>query len=141
MQVHATLTVVETTFEYQHPRDGARVDAIVARCRRDTGVEWDLPPVVVVESDGGLHLILDGHHRCEAATKLRLSQIPAWVVSLPDMCKIETPYLEEGGQPTPWEIREHIMCGDVTANQITAHGENVLDADFARRSKGDEKKS
>lgn len=69
-------------FETYHvvPPEGL-VDKI--RRARDAGLEWpeDLPlPVVVCE--GHRCVILDGHHRIEAAKQLRLTNIPAIVGSL-----------------------------------------------------------
>lgn len=67
------------TYHVLPPKD--MIDTI--RKARKEGLEWpeDMPlPVVVCE--GHQCVILDGHHRIEAAKRLRLDRIPAIVASL-----------------------------------------------------------
>lgn len=127
MTIDASLEDVSVFFDPHHSTNSKRVQAIVDRVTRDDDeVVWDLPPIVVVRSRGDGHKILDGHHRAEAAKKVGLSEIPAWVVEPEEYDKL----IEEGfGEVEPhrlWEIREQIKCGNKTANEISGHGEDVV---------------
>lgn len=126
MQINATLDDIRPIYCPQHPADPSRVAEIVAR-QQDGDIvrEWDLPPVVVLDNEGNGYTVLDGHHRLEAASQLQERTIPAWVVSIADYCRlIET---EFGGEMPHrlCDLREHILCGDVTANEVCEHGEAV----------------
>lgn len=72
--------------EMQHPVDRSKVAAIIAHV--ECAGTWDLPPVLVVEDEGNGATLLDGHHRVEAAKRLGVARIPAWIVSLADYCRI-----------------------------------------------------
>lgn len=123
MTISATLEDIATFFSPQHATNGDRVAEIVAACTADDGsVAWDMPPVVVVENEGNGATILDGHHRCEAAKQLGLASIPAWVVSVSDYCKLVDIHFDGNSPNRIYDLREHIMCGDVTANELCDHG-------------------
>lgn len=57
------------------------------------------------------------------ARRGRLTTIPAWVVSIADyVALIGTEFA--GECPTRLcDLRDYILCGDVTANEVSAHGD------------------
>jgi ParB-like chromosome segregation protein Spo0J len=100
----------------QHEIDEDKVAAIIAHVR-SVG-SWDLPPVLVLESEGNGHEILDGHHRSIAAKRLLSDidgtidmpeRIPAYVVPIADYCRVLAAHF---GDETPnrlSDLDEHIL--------------------------------
>jgi phage gp29-like protein len=139
--IEANLEDVDVFFDPHHSTSTKRVKAIIDRVRRNQDedgndeIVWDLPPIVVIRSDGNGHKILDGHHRAEAAKKLGLSEIPAWVVEREDFDRLVKDEFDEVEPNRLWEIREQIKCGDKTANEITAHGDDVVGNELREKPK------
>lgn len=132
-KINATLEDIRPRFDAQHPANKARVQAIIDSLtvgHDEYGDpiyrEWDLAPVVVIEDEGNGYAVLDGHHRLAAAKQLELTTIPAWVVSVADYCRLIEAEFDGSSPNRLQDVREYIMCGDVTANDICDHGNDVV---------------
>lgn len=93
MTATAHLDAVSPYCQAQHHTEADKVEAIMesveARAEEHGwDAAWDLPPILVIESEGNGATLLDGHHRAEAARRLGLPDIPAWVISVDDYCRI-----------------------------------------------------
>lgn len=73
----ATYSDVVSGCQPAHSVDQDRVSAIVDAY--NAAGEWLMPPILVVEDRGNGALVLDGHHRAEAAKRIGID-IPAIVV-------------------------------------------------------------
>lgn len=136
--ITATLEDIRPRYNPQHPFSERRVQAILDHLRitdqddETSYRDWDLPPVVVIEDESnGAYTVLDGHHRMEAARRLAqqlsdLETIPAWVVTVADYCRLVEEQFDGISPSRICELREHILCGDVTANEVAEHGEDVF---------------
>lgn len=72
--VHAT-----DSFDYLHGIDEDKAESFVEKLL-DEG-KWAFPPLILVEGAGSGYTVLDGHHRLEAAKRLKWSSnIPALIV-------------------------------------------------------------
>ena len=115
-------------WDYQHEIEETRVLAIIAHVQR-VG-HWDLPPVLVLEDEGNGYAVLDGHHRCEAACRMRrdadllgrvLEDIPAYVLSIADYTAIVE---SEFGGSSPnrlADLRDYIDCDGVDGNAVAGN--------------------
>lgn len=121
--VNATLEDIRPRFDAQHPANQDRVQAIVDYIGDN---DWDLPPVIVIEDEGNGYAVLDGHHRLTTAKRLEISTIPAWVLSVADYVRLIEANFDGCSPNRLHDIREYIMCGDVTANDIATHGKDVV---------------
>lgn len=125
---HAQLMDIRPIFDIQHGIGRARVEVVIAAVTKgedaygDPIIQWDMPPVLVLEDAGNGHTILDGHHRGTAAKKLGIETIPAWVLSIADyVAIIEADF--DGSMPNRLsDLREHIICGNVDGDSICSHG-------------------
>lgn len=133
MTINAYLDQIRPIYDPQHPYCEKRVQAIVDSLYAGDDEygdpiyrDWDFPPVVCLENEGNGHTVLDGHHRFEAAKRLGLETIPAWVVEIADYCRLVDAEFY-GDMPTRlMDLRDHIMCGDLTANDVASHGDDVM---------------
>lgn len=91
MVIRATLTDIYPHMAAEHAIDPAKVAAIMDRATPDGAygsVNWDLPPVLVVEDEGNGYTPLDGHHRMDAAHRAAHPRIPAYVITAADYCAL-----------------------------------------------------
>jgi len=65
-------------FDAAAENDQVRDDTVrrLVAAVRACGGRWCLDPVVVARR-GNVHVVVDGHHRIEAARRLRIGRIPA----------------------------------------------------------------
>ncbi len=125
---HAQLEDIRPVFAIQHDANSDRVDAIIAAVTKGTDtygdpiIEWDMPPVLVLENDGNGYTLLDGHHRGDAAGQLGIKTIPAWVLSIADYVAIIDAHFDGSMPGRISDLREHVICGDVDGDSICAHG-------------------
>jgi hypothetical protein len=129
LTVDATLTEISPWVREIHDVDPARMAAIVESLRDGEDQwgdpayrAWDLPPVVAVELGGNEYMIIDGHHRSAAARRLEIARIPAWVVSAGDWQALLDAHFDGDVPSRVMEARDYILCGDVSANDVTWHG-------------------
>lgn len=129
--INANRDEIRPIADPQHTITESRVQAIVDSLdtgRRDVTFddpiyrEWDLPPVVVVEDVGNGHLVLDGHHRLEAAKRIEVDTIPAWVVTMEDYNRLIEEEFAGSASPRLHDVREHINVGNGDANSVAEHG-------------------
>lgn len=130
---HACLASVRANaFMRQHRTDPDRVAAIVSHVK--AAGRWDLPPVVALENEGEGCAILDGHHRCAAARVIAsdsdldwtLETIPAWIVPIYAYCAVLKEHFHSSTPNELEPLRDHIICGNVNANNICEHGPPFL---------------
>lgn len=91
----ATRETIPPCFDTQHDVEPEKVQAMLAAVAH--AGHWELPPILVVASEGNGALILDGHHRAWVAQRLGWC-IPAYVIARSDYDRIITDHFD-GREP------------------------------------------
>jgi hypothetical protein len=108
--VNAELEEIKTYFDFQHEVDASKVLDIVEA----VGAGWEMPPILVLENEGNGYVILDGHHRAEAAYRhLGLATVKAWVVSVADFIAIVEQHFDGETPNRMNDLDDYISCDGV----------------------------
>jgi hypothetical protein len=122
-KARAYLDDIRTGVQRQHDTDEAKVLGIMARI--EEGGWSAVPRPLVLEDEGNGATVLDGHHRIEAAQRLGMHKIEAWVISVVDYCAIVDEHFGGYAPGRLADLDDHILVDgrpyDRGANEVEAH--------------------
>ena len=78
----------------------------------------EMPAVLVLEDEGNGHAVLDGHHRAEAAHRLGLRTVKAWVVSIADYASIVDEHFDGFAPERMSDLDDYISCDGTIYSQM-----------------------
>lgn len=113
-----TIPLNPQNFEFRHEKERSKVKSLT-KALEEGG---ELPPVLVTEKKGGKYLVLDGHHRVQAAINAGKTEIEAYVVTWKDLKKVLDAYFGGRLPLEAWELDDYILIND---NNLEAYSKRA----------------